>query len=57
MEQDVFCEISSVIFPFKNKWKKQGWTVVKLASVNEAILEDAIIKVYSKVAPKNTSTR
>ena len=38
MDQEKFTSLSSSIYPVKNKWGKQGWTIVKLNEIREELL-------------------
>ena len=52
-DQYAFCSFdSSVIYPVPNKWGKQGWTLINLATVQEETLVDALTMAYCEVAPK-----
>ncbi len=47
IDQSVFCLVSpAVIYPVKNKWGKQGWTIIELAGVNKPLLKDLLTKAY-----------
>lgn len=53
IDQDVFsASDKTIIFPVNNKWGKQGWTLIEMDKVNEAILIDALTTAYCEVAPK-----
>lgn len=53
IEQSVFCASSEKFFyPVPNKWGQQGWTIVDLTKVPEAMLQDALSVSYDTVAPK-----
>ncbi|ADB39517.1 MmcQ/YjbR family DNA-binding protein [Spirosoma linguale] len=57
LDQDAFCSFdSSVIYPVPNKWGKQGWTLINLATVQEETLIDALTMAYCEVAPKKLAT-
>ncbi|MDX2249491.1 MAG: MmcQ/YjbR family DNA-binding protein [Bacteroidia bacterium] len=58
INQDVFSAMApSVIYPVPNKWGKQGWTLVDVDKVEEAIFQDALTTAYCEVAPKRLSER
>ncbi len=53
IDQNVFSSFDPTVFyPVPNKWGKQGWTFVSLASVDEGMLKDALTQSYLEVAPK-----
>lgn len=53
IDQDVFSSADkTIIFPVKNKWGKQGWTIIELKKVNEDLFIDALKTAYCEVAPK-----
>ncbi|MCX6217170.1 MmcQ/YjbR family DNA-binding protein [Spirosoma sp.] len=57
LDQDAFCSFdSSVIYPVPNKWGKQGWTLINLATVQEETLIDALMMAYCEVAPTQLAT-
>src|SRR5689334_23290776 len=43
---------STIIYPIKGAWGKQGWTIIELKKVPKKLLEDALITSYCEVAPK-----
>lgn len=52
-DQDLFSlGNSSIIYPVPNKFGKQGWTLIELKNINEALLVDAIKTAYCQVAPQ-----
>lgn len=54
IDQHVFCQIQKeIIYPVNNKWGKQGWTLINLQHVDEAIFMDALTTAYCNVAPPN----
>jgi predicted DNA-binding protein (MmcQ/YjbR family) len=56
IDQDVFSTIDkAAIYPVPNKWGKQGWTLIELDKLGNEVLEDALKKAYSEVAPKKLS--
>ena len=53
IDQSVFCGFdSSIIYPVKNAWGKQGWTIVELKKVPKKLFHDALITSYCEVAPE-----
>lgn len=40
------------IYPVKNKWGKQGWTIFELEKVDKNLFADALKTAYFEVAPK-----
>lgn len=57
IDQDAFCSFdASIIYPVPNKWGKQGWTLIDLATVQEETLADALTTAYCEVAPKKLAT-
>jgi hypothetical protein len=53
IDQNVFSSFDPTVFyPVPNKWGKQGWTFVSLATVDEGMLKDALTQAYCEVAPK-----
>lgn len=58
IEQSVFCAFdTSVIYPVKGTWGKQGWTVIELKTVRKDMLKDALTVSYCNVAPKRLSIK
>lgn len=58
INQAVFSLVDkNVIYPVPNKWGKQDWTFIELDQLNNDILEDAIKKAYTEVAPKKLSAQ
>lgn len=58
IQQDVFSKVDrSVIYPVDNKWGKQGWTFIELATVPRDLFEDALTTAYCAVAPKQLAER
>lgn len=56
IDQNVFSLVNrEAIFPVPNKWGKQGWTFIKLDSVESEIFTDALTTAYFEVAPKTLS--
>lgn len=56
IDQDIFSSADKfAIYPVKNKWGKQGWTVIEMASIKEDLFIDALITSYCEVAPKKLS--
>lgn len=56
IDQDVFSSANkAAIYPVENKWGKQGWTVIEMASIKEDLFIDALITSYCEVAPKKLS--
>lgn len=53
IDQNVFSSYNvGVIYPVKNKWGKQGWTVIRMKAVRKNVLIDAVTTAYCEVAPK-----
>ena len=53
IDQNVFSYTNKgIVYPVNNKWGKQGWTLIDLEKVNEAVLQDAITTAYCETAPK-----
>lgn len=53
IDQDVFVSIGKGgIYAVPNKWGKQGWTIIELNKIQDAILKDAITTAYCTVAPQ-----
>ncbi len=52
IDQDVFSSTAkTAIFPVDNKWGKQGWTIIEMEEVHEAMFIDALTTAYCEVAP------
>lgn len=52
-EQDLFSLFDSErIFPFPNKWGKQGWTLAKIGDLEEEVIKDLLSAAFNKVAPE-----
>lgn len=52
IDQDVFIKTNlNIIYPVDNLWGKQGWTLIDLNKVNEAVFIDALTTAYCTVAP------
>ncbi|CAN5327703.1 hypothetical protein BH11BAC5_BH11BAC5_42610 [soil metagenome] len=58
-EQSVFCAFdSAIIYPVKNKWGLQGWTLVELKKIRLAMLKDiASTAYYEKAQGKNKAIK
>ena len=53
VDQSVFCKFdSTVIYPVKGAWGKQGWTIIELKKVPKKLFQDALITSYCEVAPE-----
>jgi hypothetical protein len=53
IDQDVFTAVDrTLLFPVPNQWGRQGWTLVDLSRVEEALLADALAAAYCNTAPK-----
>lgn len=51
IDQSVFCSFdANVIYPVPNKWGKQGWTLINLKNINEALFLDALTTAYQHVS-------
>lgn len=58
VDQDVFSRTNkSIIYPVKNKWGKQGWTLIELKKVGKAVFTDALTTAYCEVAPKKLANQ
>jgi predicted DNA-binding protein (MmcQ/YjbR family) len=58
IDQDVFsAACRNIIFPVPNKWGKQGWTLIDMDKVNEAIFQDAVTTSFCEVAPKKLAAQ
>jgi predicted DNA-binding protein (MmcQ/YjbR family) len=58
VDQDVFTSAAkTIIYPVGNKWGKQGWTLIELEKVNEALFTDALTTAYCEVAPKKLAEK
>lgn len=56
IDQDVFWAMNPEgIYPVKNKWGKQGWTIIELSKVKQKVFADALTTAYSEVAPTKQS--
>lgn len=52
-DQDLFSLAdNTIVYAVPNKFGKQGWTLIELEKVNEALLIDAIKTAYCEVAPQ-----
>jgi hypothetical protein len=52
-DQDLFSLAdNTIVYAVSNKFGKQGWTLIELEKVNEALLIDAIKTAYCEVAPQ-----
>ena len=52
-DQDIFSlAAKDIIYPVKNKWGTQGWTMVETQKVDEDLFKDAILNAYCNVAPR-----
>ena len=50
-EQSVFCAFDcAIIYPVKNKWGLQGWTLVELKKIRLSMLKDIATTAYSEMA-------
>ena len=55
-DQDVFSSADkTIIYPVRNKWGKQGWTLVELRHMHPDLFRDALTTAYCQVAPKKCS--
>ncbi len=53
IDQDVFSSAEkTAIYPVKNKWGKQGWTIIELEMVTWELFVEALTTAYCEVAPK-----
>ncbi len=53
IDQDVFSSLdNSIIYPVKNKWGDQGWTLIEMNKVHQEMFFDAITTAYCEVAPE-----
>ncbi len=51
-DQDIFSlAAKEIIYPVKNKWGTQGWTIIETQKVDEDLFKDAILNAYCNVAP------
>jgi predicted DNA-binding protein (MmcQ/YjbR family) len=58
IDQDVFCKTNlNIIYPVDNLWGKQGWTLIDLNNVNEAVFIDALTTAYILVAPTKLANK
>ncbi|MDN3656964.1 MmcQ/YjbR family DNA-binding protein [Ferruginibacter paludis] len=49
-EQSVFCAFdNSIIYPVKNKWGLQGWTLVDLRKIRLGMLKDIASVAYNEM--------
>ena len=50
IDQSAFCSYDAdVMYPVPNKWGKQGWTLINLATVPDEMLKDAVETAYNTV--------
>lgn len=53
IDQDVFSSTDkTIIYPVKNIWGKEGWTIIELNKVHKDIFTDALTTAYCEAAPK-----
>jgi predicted DNA-binding protein (MmcQ/YjbR family) len=53
LQQSVYCVWdTTACYPVRNKWGKQGWTVLQLAKVDAEFAADILNASYCNVAPK-----
>jgi predicted DNA-binding protein (MmcQ/YjbR family) len=58
IDQDVFCKTNlNIIFPVDNLWGKQGWTLIDMNDINEAVFIDALTTAYCQVAPARLANK
>lgn len=58
LDQSVFCSFdTTIIYPVKGAWGKQGWTVVELSSIKKNMLQDILTTSYCHVAPPALSNK
>ncbi len=51
VDQSVFCAFDeSIIYPVKNKWGLQGWTMVDLSKIKKPMLKDIAATAFASVA-------
>ena len=51
-DQDFFSSLAKgVIYPVKNKWGAQGWTIIELEKTDKDLFEDILERAYCAVAP------
>lgn len=49
-DQSVFSDLRpSAVFPVPNKWGRQGWTIFKLAMIDETMFSDALSLAYENI--------
>ena len=57
-EQDIFSTFNkSIVWPVPNKWGKQGWTLLDLATIPTEMFIDALTMAYRTVAPATLADR
>lgn len=58
IDQDVFSSFDKkVVYPVKNKWGKQGWTIIEMSIVGKELFIDALTTAYCEVAHKKFSNK
>jgi predicted DNA-binding protein (MmcQ/YjbR family) len=51
LDQSTFSSFDkTIIYPIKNAWGKQGWTIIELKKVPKKLIEDILITAYCEVA-------
>ena len=48
-EQAVFCQMEEAIYPVPNKWGEKGATTIKLDTVPQHIVMEALLSAYNEV--------
>lgn len=52
IDQDVFSRTApATIYPLKNKWGKQGWTIIEMKGIKKKLLSELLARAYCTVAP------
>lgn len=51
-DQNSFSSLYAGIYPVKNKWGKQGWTILELDELSPDLMKRIITSAYIIVAPK-----
>ena len=53
IDQDIFSSADkSAIYPVKNKWGKQGWTIIELEMVSWELFVEVLTTAFCEVAPE-----
>ncbi|MEO6230378.1 MAG: MmcQ/YjbR family DNA-binding protein [Ferruginibacter sp.] len=58
IDQSVFCAIDKLlIYPVKNKWGKNGWTLIDLTRIDKRLLKEILATAFNAINKKPTKMK